>query len=209
MDPLGIDYELIVVDDDSDDGTEALVQGVGRHDARVQLLVRRGQRGLAGAIIHGWENTDADILGVMDADLQHPPELLPELWRALQAGADVVIASRYAPQGALPTRNLFRHLISQVSIWMTWPLQRPGTRVRDPMSGFFLVRRSAIHNLTLQRQGFKILLEILVRGNIRTAVEVPFTFGHRQAGRSKASLKVGVEYLALLVKLWGQRKDRG
>jgi dolichol-phosphate mannosyltransferase len=209
LDPLGIYYELIVVDDDSGDGTEAIVQEVERRDARVRLLVRKGERGLAGAVIRGWENTDANILGVMDADLQHPPELLPELWRALQAGADVVIASRYAPQGALPNWNRFRHLVSQISIWMTWPLQRPGIRVRDPMSGFFLVRRSAIHGLTLQRQGFKILLEILVRGNIHSAIEVPFRFGHRQVGRSKANLRVGLEYLALLIKLWGQRKHRG
>ncbi len=204
LEPLGIDYEVIVVDDDSRDGTERIVQESSRQDARVRLLVRKGARGLAGAVIHGWEHTDADVLGVMDADLQHPPELLPELWQSLQA-ANVAVASRYAPHGSLPNWNRFRHLLSQAAITMTWPLQRPGIRVRDPMSGYFLLRREVIQGLALHRQGFKILLEILVRGNIRRAVEVPFTFGHRHAGRSKASLKVGLEYLGLLARLWKMR----
>lgn len=205
LDALGINYEVIVVDDDSRDGTEQIVDEAARQDSRIRLLVRKDERGLAGAVIYGWEHTDAGILGVMDADLQHPPELLPELWRELQAGADVVIASRYAPQGSLPNWNRSRHLLSRLAVSLTFPLQRPGIRVHDPMSGFFLLRRSVIQGLTLQPRGFKILLEILVRGNIRGATEVPFTFGHRYAGRSKASLKVGLEYLALLARLWRKR----
>jgi len=204
LEPLNIPYELIVVDDDSRDGIEGLVQAVACKDERIRLLVRTGVRGLAGAVIHGWAKTDADILGVIDADLQHPPELLPQLWRALE-GNDVVLASRYAPQGSRNNWNRFRHLISQIAIWMTLPLQRPTIRVMDPMSGFFLVRRDAIRDLALHPTGFKILLEILVRGDIRSAKEIPFSFGHRYKGRSKAGLKVGLEYLLLLAKL---RKKR-
>ena len=206
LDALGIPYELIVVDDDSRDGIDAIVDDFAGEDRRVRLLTRVGQRGLAGAVIHGWANTDASILGVMDADLQHPPELLGQMWKALTGGADVVVASRYAPQGSRPNWNRFRHLLSQVSIWMTLPLQRPGVRVSDPMSGFFLVRRSAIEKLQLQQQGFKILLEVLVCGDIRSAVEIPFRFGHRQAGRSKANLRVGLDYLLLLGRLWKRRE---
>lgn len=206
LEPLGIRYELIVVDDDSQDGTEEIVEEIARRDPRVRLITRIGERGLAGAVIDGWAKTNAGIIGVMDADLQHPPELLAELWQTLQSGADLVVASRYAPQGSRPNWSRFRHLISQISIWMTLPLQRPGVRVSDPMSGFFLVRRSCIREITLQRQGFKILLEILVRGNISSAREVPFTFGHRQAGSSKASLTVGLDYLRLLARLWKERK---
>jgi dolichol-phosphate mannosyltransferase len=205
LDRIGIDYELIVVDDDSQDGTEEIVERAVRRDPRIRLLVRKRVRGLAGAVIHGWEHADAGVLGVIDADLQHPPELLPELWRAIQDGTDIVVASRYAQQGSRPHWNRFRHLISQIAIWMTWPLQRSGARVHDPMSGYFLVRRSVISGVALQPQGFKILLEILVRGRAARAVEVPFTFGHRHAGRSKASLRVGLEYLALLWRLWLNR----
>jgi dolichol-phosphate mannosyltransferase len=204
LEPLNIPYELIVVDDDSRDGIEGLVQEVACKDERVRLLVRTGVRGLAGAVIHGWAHSDADILGVIDADLQHPPELLPQLWQALE-GNDVVLASRYAPQGSRKNWNRFRHLISQIAIWMTLPLQRPNIRVMDPMSGFFLVRRNAIRGLRLHPTGFKILLEILVSGDIRSAKEVPFSFGHRYKGKSKAGLKVGLEYILLLAKL---RKKR-
>jgi dolichol-phosphate mannosyltransferase len=204
LEPLAIPYELIVVDDDSQDGIDRLVQAVADRDSRVRLLVRKGVKGLAGAVIHGWTNTDADILGVIDADLQHPPELLPELWRAV-ATNDIAVASRYAPQGNRKNWSRFRHLISQIAIWMTLPLQRPTIRVMDPMSGFFLVHRCAIGDLTLHPAGFKILLEILVRGNIHSAKEIPFTFGHRYKGKSKASLKVGLDYLVLLARLRKQR----
>jgi len=203
--PLGIGYELIVVDDDSRDGIDEIVSEIARRDPRIRLLVRKGVRGLAGAVIHGWRNTEAEVLGVIDADLQHPPELLPQMWQALASGTDIVIASRYAPQGSRRNWSRFRHLLSQIAIWMTWPLQKPGIRVQDPMSGFFLVRRSCIKDITLQPQGFKILLEILVRGDVHSAREIPFTFGRRHAGRSKAGLKVGLDYLILLRKL---RKTR-
>lgn len=205
LDGLGIAYELIVVDDDSRDGTAAIVDKFARSNPRVRILVRKSARGLAGAVVHGWQNTDAGVLGVIDADLQHPPELLPKLWQALQSGADVVVGSRYASEGHRLNWNRLRHLVSQFAIWMTLPLQEPGIRVMDPMSGFFLVRRSCIQNIDFQTQGFKILLEILVRGNVRSASEVPFTFGRRHAGKSKASLRVGIEYLMLLAKLWRKR----
>jgi dolichol-phosphate mannosyltransferase len=124
----------------------------------------------------------------------------------MESGADLVVASRYAPQGGLSDWSRFRHLISQAAILLTLPLQRSGIRVRDPMSGFFLVRRSCVQGVNLHQKGFKILLDILVRGDIHSATEVPFTFGHRYAGRSKASLGVGVAYLALLWKLWRNRR---
>lgn len=205
LDPLGINYQLIVVDDDSEDGTENIVQEVAEEDPRINLLVRRGERGLAGAIVHGWQNSKAEILGAIDADLQHPPELLAKLWEAMNQGNDVVVASRYAAQGGVPTWNPARHLVSRLAVWMTVPLQRPDIFVRDPMSGFFLVRRSCIDDLVLQKRGFKILLEILVRGKVSSVAEVPFTFGSRLAGRSKASLKVAWDYLLLLRRLSKQK----
>jgi dolichol-phosphate mannosyltransferase len=205
LDPLRFPYELIVVDDDSRDGIDTLVQEVAQTDARVRLLVRIGERGLGGAVRYGWEYTDAEVLGVIDADLQHPPELLPQLWKAVEAGSDVVLASRYAPQGGLDNWHPARHLLSRMAIWMTYPLQKTGIRVQDPMAGFFMVRRSCLNGVELHNRGFKILLEILVRGNVRSVTEVPFTFGRRRAGTSKANLAVGLDYFGLLYRLWKSR----
>jgi dolichol-phosphate mannosyltransferase len=172
-------------------------------DSRVQLLVRKGQRGLAGAVIHGWQHTDATLLGVIDADLQHPPEVLPQLLNAVASGCDIAIASRYASDNHNSTADWsrLRHFISRCTTLATTPPQRKGLRVKDPMSGYFVVRRDCIEGLNLQPQGFKILLEILVKGRMRTALEIPYRFGLRHAGNSKADFKVAIDYLSLLGKL--------
>lgn len=205
LDHLGFAYEIIVVDDDSRDGIDTIVQEMAATDPRVRILVRTGERGLGGAVLYGWRHTDADVLGVIDADLQHPPELLPELWKEVESGTDVVLASRYAPQGGLENWHPARHLLSRMMIWLTYPLQKPGIHVKDPMAGFFMVRRSCLKDIELHNRGFKILLEILVRGKVRTVREIPFTFGPRRAGTSKASLRVGLEYFGLLCRLWRER----
>jgi len=202
LDPLGIPYEVIVVDDDSQDGTSEIVHEISESDPRVRLLVRSNARGLGGAVVHGWERSQAEIVGVIDADLQHPPELLPQLWKAIEAGADLALASRYAAPGGLRDWNLVRRGLSRMAIWLTQPLQKPEIRVQDPMTGFFLVRRACIRDIALETQGFKILLEILVRGEVRSAVEIPFSFGLRKAGASKAGLKEGLDYIFLLGRLW-------
>src|SRR5271165_2494034 len=141
LDPLHVPYEILVVDDDSPDGTEAVVSAIAQEDPRVRLLVRKGERGLSGAILYGWQHTDATVLGVMDADLQHPPELLPQLLSAIQNGGDLVIGSRYTPGGDLGKWNPVRKLLSAAAVWVTWPLQRRRLRTQDPMSGYFMVRR--------------------------------------------------------------------
>src|SRR6185503_15501621 len=99
LDPAGINYEILIVDDDSQDGIEETVAEISRKDSRVQLLVRKGKRGLSGAVLHGWLHTNAAIVGVMDADLQHPPELLPDLLSTMLAGCDLVIGIRYPQAG--------------------------------------------------------------------------------------------------------------
>ena len=205
LDSCAIAYEVIVVDDESRDGIEERVAALSEEDPRIRLIVRRGERGLAGAVLRGWAETRADVLAVMDADLQHPPELLPALWARMQSGADLVIGSRYATGGSLGGWKAGRHLISRLSIWMTLPVQRSGLRAKDPMSGFFMVRRASIEHLTLQKSGFKILLEILARANLHRVVEVPFTFGRRHAGASKAGVRVAWDYLVLLFRLYRQK----
>jgi len=205
LDPLGIDYEILVVDDDSRDGTEEIVSAIAQKDPRVRLLIRKGERGLSGAVLYGWRQTDATILGVMDADLQHPPELLPALIAAILAGNDLAIGSRYTSGGELGKWNPIRKFLSVAAIWVTWPVQRPGIRAHDPMTGFFLVRRASIDGIAFQPAGFKLLLEILVRGRIRSVAEVPLAFGSRHRGASKANFKVGWDYAKLLARLYAER----
>ena len=206
LDTLGIAYELIMVDDDSRDGIEFLVKKQEAAGRPVRFLSREGERGLGSAVLFGWKHSHAEVLGVMDADLQHPPELLPELWNAVESGTDVALASRYVQLRPMKQWALARQLLSRAAIALTWPLQRRGIFVKDPMAGFFLVRRSSIEGVSLQTKGFKLLLEILVRGNISSVREIPFTFGSRLAGRSKASIRVGLDYLSTLRRLWRQRR---
>ncbi len=204
LDPLAIAYELIVVDDDSQDNTAEVVRELARTDARIRLFVRQGQRGLSGAVAHGWKQTNADLLGVIDADLQHPPEILPKLLEAIANGNDIAIASRYATNSndSVSEWSRLRQLISRAGTWVTAPLQkRQGIRVKDPLSGFFVVRRESIEGIDIQPQGFKILLELLIKGRLRKAAEIPFHFGTRHAGKSKADLRVAIDYFSLLGKL--------
>src|SRR6266496_5539524 len=198
-----IDYELIVVDDDSKDGTADIARQYGRRDRRIRVLTRQGKRGLAGAVMYGWAQTDANLLGVIDADLQHPPEVLPRLLEPVMNGNDIAIASRYVSNenNGLGDWNRLRLLISRCGILATAPLQRRGFHIKDPLSGFFIVHRECIEGLQLQPEGFKILLEILVKGRIRHPAEVPFHFATRHYGKSKADFKVALHYFSLLGKL--------
>lgn len=198
-------WEIVVVDDDSADGTEEIVRAAARRDPRIRLLVRRGERGLSGAILHGWRSSRADILGAMDADGQHPPDLLPSLIDEIGAGSDVAIGSRYAPGAALDEWSALRRRISRASVRLSWPLIAGPIRPRDPLSGFFLVRRSCVEGVALRTSGFKLLLEILVRGRVRAVREVPFAFGQRASGRSKAGGKVALDYARLLASLYAEK----
>jgi dolichol-phosphate mannosyltransferase len=199
---LEIAYEIVVVDDDSRDGTHEIVSAIAVEDTRVRLLVRTGERGLSGAVLYGWRHTDATILGVMDADGQHPAEAVPELVTAILGGRDLVIGSRYVQPDCGKRWHPFRGLLSAAGILATRPLQ---TGVRDPLSGFFVVRRQCVENMFFRPTGFKLLLEILVRGRIKSVEEVPFAFARRRAGRSKLNSKVAWDYLALLFRLYCAR----
>lgn len=199
---LEIDFEIVVVDDDSRDGTHEIVSAIAVEDTRVRLLVRTGERGLSGAVVHGWRHSDATILGVMDADGQHPVEAVPELVAAILGGRDLVIGSRYIQPESGKGWHPLRGLLSAAGILATRPLN---TGVTDPLSGFFCVRRQCVENMFFQPTGFKLLLEILVRGRIGSVVEVPFAFARRRSGRSKLNLRVVWDYLALLVRLYRTR----
>lgn len=195
------EWEILVVDDSSKDGTGAIVQDYVLQHPRVRLITRKGERGLAGAITHGWSQADADLLGVIDADLQHPPELLPQLIDGISGGADIVIASRYLRPHSMDGWNPMRKLLSRLSVMASLPVQRRTIRVRDPLSGFFVVRRECIAGLDFQKTGFKLLLEVLAKARIKEVREVPYKFSRRMQDHSKADWTTGVHYAALLMKL--------
>jgi dolichol-phosphate mannosyltransferase len=195
------DWEILVVDDSSRDGTDTVVQDYALQQPRVRLIARRGERGLAGAITYGWSQTDAELLGVIDADLQHPPELLPKLMDGISDGIDIVIASRYLRPHSMDGWNPMRKLLSRLSVLASLPVQRRTIRVRDPLSGFFVIRRECILGLDFQKTGFKLLLEVLAKARIKQVREVPYKFSPRTQDHSKANWTTGLHYAALLMKL--------
>jgi dolichol-phosphate mannosyltransferase len=208
----GIDAEVLVVDD-SDDATPEVAREVAARSAlRIRVHARPpGQRsgGLGGAVLVGFSEALSPVCVVMDADLQHPPELLETLLVAVsRTGADFVIASRYADGGGDEgLGGWYRHAVSMLATWVAKQLLRPElTGISDPMSGFFLVRRSCLNLPSLHPQGFKLLLELLARHPEATVAEVPFTFDVRHSGASKAGLKEGITYLSRLAELRAQAR---
>lgn len=198
----GEDYELIVVDDNSGDGTAELAEGLGR-DFPVRVLRRPGRQGLATAVVDGWKMARGDLLGVIDADLQHPPEVLLSLAKVLRGThADLAVATRYVEGGGSRDWRWARRFISWGATHMAatvLPLKLSG--ISDPMSGMFLVRGSSIAGITLSPLGYKILLEVLAKGRIEKVVEVPYQFEERARGSSKLGPRQYAEYLAHLLRL--------
>ncbi len=200
----GIDAEIIFVDDSSD-ATPDEVRRVAASAPLPVRLIHRDERtgGLGGAVLAGLAAAEADACLVMDGDLQHPPEEIPALWERFRRGdVDVVVASRYSGGGtSVGLADRTRVLVSKASTGLTramFPIRLKD--VSDPMTGFFLVDRRVVEPETLRPRGFKILLEILARKNLRIA-EVPFDFATRHAGESKASLRQGVHFVTQLTAL--------
>lgn len=201
-----VDYEVLVVDD-SDDDTPGRVERARRGGTPLRLLHRPPEArsgGLAGAVQRGIDAAPtSDVIAVMDADLQHPPELLPALVEEVQAGADVAVASRYVAGGGGVTGldGPARRLTSVAARIAARVLLPPARHVQDPMSGFFALRRDVVADTALRAEGFKILLEILVRGRWSRVAEVPLSMHARAAGRSKAGAREGAAYGKQLLRL--------
>jgi dolichol-phosphate mannosyltransferase len=190
----GHEHEIIIVDDNSKDGTIEIAEGLAARYP-VKLFVRREEKGLATAVIHGIKHSSGSIIGVMDADLQHPPEVLPALVNAVADGADMVFASRYIKGGGCPNWGLFRKIVSRVAMMIAHVLLPSSRRVKDPMSGFFMFRREKVDPERLKPIGYKIALEILLVGSFENVVEVPFIFEERSAGQSKLRPQQQIDYL--------------
>jgi dolichol-phosphate mannosyltransferase len=194
-----LDGELIIVDDNSPDGTGALADDLARRH-RITVLHRAGKLGLGTAVIEGFAAATAPVVGVIDADVSHPPALLPRMLAVMQAcRADVVVASRYIPGGGTRNWERSRVLMSRVACVMARGL----TPIRDATSGFFLIRRELARGVHISAGGFKICLELLVRSRPASIVEVPYVFVGRTAGESKMNLKEAMGYLHQLRALRG------
>jgi len=204
----GTPFEMIVVDDNSPDGTAEVARALSRTVPNLRVIQRVGRRGLSSAVTEGMGATSAPFLAVIDADLQHDETILPEMLRRAQAGDDVVVGTRYteggeASAGLSATREKGSRFATQLATTLT------GVTLSDPMSGFFLLRREIYEQVApeLSRDGFKILLDIVVsathlfrrKGRGLKVGEVPYSFRARQSGESKMSPLVVIQFLGLLV----------
>ena len=198
----GLDGELIVVDDNSPDGTGAIVDKLAA-DFPVRCLHRPGKLGLSSGVIDGWKfaRPDSEALGAMDADFSHDINIVPKMVHALESGYGLAVGSRYVEGGGITNWPKKRIITSKVACMLAQPL----TRIKDITSGYFLVKREAIEGVELDPIGFKIGLEVIAKGHYGRALEIPYVFTDRIVGESKLNEKEIFNYLKQLRKLYAAR----
>ena len=203
--PQGFRLEVVIVDDNSPEGTGAVADELARVH-RVQVIHRAGKLGLGTAVVAGFQAASASIVGVMDADFSHPPALVPRMLETFTAtDADLVVASRYIRGGSTPNWPMKRRLLSRAACL----LARPLSPIRDAASGFFLIRRDVARETSIKAGGFKICLELIARSGVSRLVEVPYRFDDREQGESKMSLREAAGYLVQLRDLYWLRFTGG
>jgi dolichol-phosphate mannosyltransferase len=195
----GAPWELIVVDDNSPDGTSNVAFALAAEDRRVRCLRRVNRSGLAGAVIEGWMSSSADFVAVIDGDLQHDESILPKMYEALARGSgNLAIGARARAEGG--GLSPARQALSDLGAWFFRRIA--GSAVTDPMSGFFMIRRDIVSRLAprLSPDGFKILVDVILSaGGGLKIVEVPYVFRKRHAGESKLTPLVAIDFLGLVV----------
>lgn len=198
---LGEHYEIIVVDDDSPDRTWELATALQVGFPQLRVLRRTHEKALSAAVIRGWQAARGEFLGTINADFQHPPDILPAMIAQLDS-ADLVVASRFAAGGGLGDWAMHRRVNSHVAHWLGCRLlPQAFGRTSDPLSGFYLVRRQAIADVELRPLGFKTLMEIMVRGRIQRIRETSYEMRARQRGHSKLKLRHWFDYAYHLLRL--------
>ncbi|MCX8193853.1 MAG: glycosyltransferase [Candidatus Pacearchaeota archaeon] len=201
-------YEIIVADSNSKDNTIGMAKNLASRKKWPIKAIQTGNTDLSNAIIKALPKAKGDIVAVIDADLQHPPELLPKMFDLLKKGNDIVIASRFA-KGAKTELNLRRICISRVYITLSHIFVPKTKTIKDPASGYFAFKKKILKNVRLEPIGFKILLEILAKANYSNdkVLEIPFTFGLRARGKSKFNLKQSFIAFKHLLKLATYSKE--
>jgi len=202
----GYDHEILVVDDDSPDETWKLAEELSKNYP-VKSIRRTGERGLSTAVLRGLKESIYDTMVVTDADLQHPPEKVPELVDAIKKGADIAIGSRFVEGGSVGDWGKSRLYVSKGAKFLAETLFRKLRDIKDVESGFFAVKKNVIENVQLKPVGYKILLEILVMGNYQKVTEVPYVFDIRKRGKSKLGFKNVSNYFHHLLSLAWRTKE--
>jgi dolichol-phosphate mannosyltransferase len=196
-----VNFEIVIVDDSSPDGTDKIAETLNSKYGNVRVSRRSGKLGLGSAILHGFDQANANVLAVMDADMQHPPDILPNMYSKILAGNDLVIASRYIRGGGIKNWKVGRIIYSRVAIMLAHIFLPNSRHVEDVMSGCFMIRRNILKDTNLDPIGFKILLEILVRCKINRVIEVPYTFTDRRNGKSNLNPKEMINYIIHLYRI--------
>ncbi len=195
-----IPHEIIFVDD-SNDETPDIIRSVAAEDGHIRLFHRENEKGLATAVVKGFSLAEGDFVACMDADLQHPPEVLRDMYAAMLSHADMAIPSRLIPGGDDGGLDFIRNFISTSARMLAkflLPCLRP---VSDPTSGLFMVRSDLLKGAALNPIGWKIMVEVLAMCPIRNILETPYSFADRTAGESKISLKVSLQFIRQLINL--------
>lgn len=208
-DALGkIEHEVIFVDDSKDD-TPEVVANIQKSDSTVVLHHRVNEKGLATAVVKGFSLAKGDYVAVMDADLQHPPEVLVDMYAAMQAGAHMAIPSRFIPGGSDGGLNLYRKFVSGTARYIGKILLPCLRKVTDPTSGLFMIRRELLEGAELNPIGWKIMIEVIAMCQVKKVLETPYVFHDREAGESKLSAKVTMEYIKQVFHLMSHAANNG
>jgi dolichol-phosphate mannosyltransferase len=195
---VALDFELVVVDDNSPDGTADIARQKAELYSNIKVIVRTKDKGLSQAVVEGFNNCGFDSIAVIDCDFSHPPCLIPVFFNKLNDGYDIVFGTRYAGSGSIQGWGLKRKTISKGATFLANLLVGGST---DPVSGFFTIKKSVIENSKLSPRGYKIGLEILGKGNWVKYCEVPYDFKNREAGQSKLGMKEISDYIVQLLDI--------
>ena len=203
-----ISHEVIFVDDSKDE-TPEVINKIAESDNTVVLFHRENEKGLATAVVKGFTLAKGDYVAVMDADLQHPPEVLAHMYAAMKAGADMAIPSRFIPGGSDGGLNLWRKFVSGTARYIGKILLPCLRKITDPTSGLFMIKRELLEGASLNPIGWKIMIEVIAMCQVKKVMETPYVFHDREAGESKLSTKVTLEYIKQVFNLMSVAANNG